>query len=110
MRKVPLKTIFQANTNGYSSKRVFGAIGFLTSICIGVACTIMGTQAPTLVIDILYASVALLGVDSVTGIWKTRASNIHQVNQHPALQEESAIEDDNYNYEYTRNNSDSEER
>jgi hypothetical protein len=45
----------------------------------------MNTQAPTIVIDIIYASVALLGVDSITGIWKTRARNIYKESQRPTL-------------------------
>lgn len=90
-KKIPIKTIFQADTGGYSSKRVFGAIGFITSICIAIACTIMGSQAPTIVVDIIYASVALLGVDSITGIWKTRAENIYR--DHPAPAKDQPLQE-----------------
>ena len=106
-RDVPFKTVFQAGSGGYSSKRVFGAIGFLTSIGIAIACTIMNTQAPTIVIDIIYASVALLGVDSITGIWKTRARNIYKESQRSTLQEDDFNND---NYECTGDYQTSEER
>lgn len=98
-RKIPLKTIFQANTDGYSSKRVFGAIGFLVSIGIAITCTVLSTEAPTIVVDIIYASVMLLGVDSVTGIWKTRVKQIHK-NESPIV--EDAIEEET-DYDDTRN-------
>lgn len=94
--KTPIKTIFQANTGGYSSKRVFGALGFLTVIGITIACTVMSTQAPTIAIDLIYASVALLGVDSVTGIWKTRARNIDKKTE---IITENNIENDEINSE-----------
>lgn len=94
--KTPIKTIFQANTGGYSSKRVFGALGFLTVIGITIACTVMSTQAPTIAIDLIYASVALLGVDSVTGIWKTRVRNIDRKTE---IITENNIENDEINSE-----------
>lgn len=72
--KIPFKTIFQANTGGFSSKRIFGALGFTTAIGISIACTILNSQAPDIVVDIIYASVALLGVDSVTSIWKQKTN------------------------------------
>lgn len=72
---IPVKTIFQSSLDRYSSKKVFGAIGFLVAVGVGIACTAMGTQAPTIVVDILYASVILLGVNNVTGIWKKSKEN-----------------------------------
>lgn len=96
MNKIPLKTIFQANTGGYSSKRIFGAIGFLSSVGIAITCTILKTQAPTIVVDIIYASVALLGVDSITGIWKTRAKNVYKEQNRSTYieEEEKQLHDD----------------
>lgn len=70
--KIPLKTIFQCNSGGYSSKRIFGALGFTSIIGIAIACTILNTQAPEITKDIVYASMALLGVDSIAGIWKNK--------------------------------------
>lgn len=68
--RIPFKTIFQANTGGYSSKRIFGAIGFITCLGIAIACTIVDKQAPDIVDTIMYSSMILLGVDSITSIWK----------------------------------------
>lgn len=65
-----LRSIFQANSGDLSSKRVCGVAGFLVVLGIAIACTIVGTQAPLIVTDITYATVALLGVDSITNIWK----------------------------------------
>lgn len=65
-----LRTIFQANSGDLSSKRVCGVAGFAVVLGIAIACTITGMQAPAIVADIIYASVALLGVDSITNIWK----------------------------------------
>ena len=86
--RIPVKTVFLGNHKKYSSKRIFGAIGFMTSICIAIACTIMNTQAPTIVVDIIYASVMLLGVESVTSIWKTRVQNIYKEENPPTPTEE----------------------
>lgn len=70
--KIPFKTIFQANSGGYSSKRIFGALGFTSVIGIAIYCTITEHQSPSIAIDIIYSSVALLGVDSITSIWKEK--------------------------------------
>ena len=70
-----LRTIFIANSGDLSSKRVCGVAGFAAVIGIAIACTCLGTQAPTIVSDIIYASVALLGVDSITNIWKNPKPN-----------------------------------
>ena len=66
-----LRTIFQANSGDLSSKRVCGVFGFGVVLLIAITCTILDTEAPDIASDIIYASVALLGVDSVTNIWKT---------------------------------------
>lgn len=70
--KIPFKTMFQANSGGYSSKRIFGALGFMSVILIAFYCTITGNQSPSITVDIIYASMALLGVDSITSIWKNK--------------------------------------
>ena len=67
-----LRTIFQANSGDLSSKRVCGVFGFVVVLGISIACTCLNTQAPQIVEDVIYASVALLGVDSITGIWKNK--------------------------------------
>ena len=58
--------------SGVSSKRVCGFIGWI--ICLGVLiyCTITQIQAPDITDSIIYACLGLLGIDSVTGIWKDK--------------------------------------
>jgi hypothetical protein len=57
--------IFQTPEGRLSSKRVFGGIGFLTSL---IMCfTGVGIETIALIVG---TSAAMLGLDSVTGIWK----------------------------------------
>lgn len=64
-----LKNIVVAHS-GISSKRVCGVLGWLTCIGILIYCTINVIQAPVMLETFLIACTALLGVDSITGIWK----------------------------------------
>ena len=57
--------IFQDSAGQMSSKRVFGGIGFLTSL---VMC-FTGTSLEVIAL-IVGTSAAMLGLDSVTDIWK----------------------------------------
>lgn len=56
--------------SGISSKRVCGVLGWI--ICMGVLiyCTIKRIQAPVIMDTVLWCCIGLLGIDSVTGIWK----------------------------------------
>jgi hypothetical protein len=56
--------------SGISSKRVCGVLGWLVCMGIFIYCSITCKQAPTMIDSFLLACVALLGVDSVTDIWK----------------------------------------
>lgn len=56
--------------SGISSKRVCGVLGFLVIVFILIYCTILGIQAPVILETFIYAICLLLGIDSVTGIWK----------------------------------------
>ena len=71
MKKIKefLKLIVTAHS-GISSKRVCGILGFLVIIFILIYCTILGIQAPVILETFIYAICLLLGIDSVTGIWK----------------------------------------
>lgn len=64
-----LKKAFDAKDTT-SSKRIFGAFGFILSACILVGCTIAKCQAPDMVESFMISSVCLLGVDSITNIWR----------------------------------------
>ena len=84
-----IKSILSSATGSISSKRLCGIIGWLVCLGIGIYCTINIIQAPMLIDSILIGSAALLGVDSVTGIWKNKRdiniikeneTNIHQNN------------------------------
>lgn len=58
--------IFESNS-GVSSKRIFGALGWL--ICLGLAifCCANGIEAPAIVEIITYCSTGLLGLDTLNG-------------------------------------------
>ena len=56
--------------SGISSKRVCGVIGFFIIIFVLIYCTMYSIQAPLMVEPFIYAVCLLLGIDSVTGIWK----------------------------------------
>lgn len=63
--------------SGTSSKRTCGAVGWLFVIMTLVYCTIAGVQAPIFIDTFIIACTALLGVDSVTGIWRDK---FHRIN------------------------------
>lgn len=56
--------------SGISSKRVCGVLGWLVSIAIIGYCTITNTQAPEIMDTFILGIMGLLGIDSVTNIWK----------------------------------------
>ena len=62
-----LKQVFEDSVGHMSSKRVFGAIGFISAIVMAFK----GIPTDT-VIAILSPSALMLGLDSVTDIWKFR--------------------------------------
>jgi len=64
-----LKLMVTAHS-GFSSKRVCGVAGFIIIILILLYCTIMGIQAPGITETFIYAVCLLLGIDSITGVWK----------------------------------------
>ena len=69
MRKL-LKQIITSHS-GVSSKRVCGVLGFLVISFVLIYCTICNIQAPEMIDTFIYAVSLLLGIDSVTGIWKS---------------------------------------
>lgn len=60
------------SNSGISSKRVCGVLGFLVVLFIIIYCTVTGTQAPNMIDTFIYAICLLLGIDSITGIWKQK--------------------------------------
>lgn len=65
-----LKSIFLNQPGSISSKRICGVIGWFICLGILIYCTIMVIQAPVMIDSIVIASTTLLGVDSITNIWK----------------------------------------
>ena len=71
-----VKSIFLATKGSISSKRVCGVLGWLVSLGVLLYCTILTVQAPVFADSVLFATAALLGVDSITSIWKDNNGNI----------------------------------
>ena len=70
-----------------SSKRFCGGLGWLVCIGILIYCTIHVIQAPLITEFFLLSVVGLLGVDSVTSIWKNsknknRSNNVSNKNEY----------------------------
>lgn len=61
--------------SGISSKRVCGVVGFIVIVFVLIYCTINVVQAPAMIDTFIYAICILLGVDSVTGIFKNFTNN-----------------------------------
>lgn len=61
--------------SGISSKRVCGVLGFLVIVFVIIFCTVTSTQAPIILETFIWAVCALLGIDSITGIWKDFSTN-----------------------------------
>lgn len=64
-----LKQIIMSHS-GVSSKRICGIIGFAVTVFVLLYCTILEVQAPMMIETFIYAICLLLGIDSVTGIFK----------------------------------------
>ena len=64
-----IKQMFTSHS-GISSKRVCGVIGWFVGMAVLVYCTIAVVQAPLMIDTYLICVMALLGIDSLTGIWK----------------------------------------
>ena len=79
MKKFLLKLI-TANS-GVSSKRVAGLLGWIIVLFIGTWCTIKIIEAPNITNEILWGSVALLGTDAVTKIWRKNDGKTNSENK-----------------------------
>lgn len=64
-----LKVLISSHS-GISSKRFCGLIGWIVCLGIAIYCTITCIQAPLIIDTVLYCCMGLLGIDSITGIWK----------------------------------------
>lgn len=71
-----VSSLLSAERGSLSSKRLCGFIGWLCCAAVLIMCTVWDRQAPDMVSTVLYASTALLGLDSVTDIWKDKTTQI----------------------------------
>lgn len=62
--------------SGISCKRVTGFLGWLVCLGVVIYCTVMSIQAPLITEMLFYCSTTLIGIDSVTGIWKNIPQNV----------------------------------
>lgn len=56
--------------SGLSSKRFCGIVGWIICLIVMCGCAIANQQAPEITDIIVITSATLLGVDSITNIWK----------------------------------------
>lgn len=56
--------------SGISSKRVCGVLGFLVIMFVIIFCTVTAVEAPVILETFIWAVCMLLGIDSITGIFK----------------------------------------
>ena len=75
-----LRETLSAPSGMLSSKRICGTLGFLICLGIFIYCTILEIQAPDMVDTLLLCCMGLLGVDSVTSIWKSNNGMAKQSN------------------------------
>lgn len=70
-----IKEMLSGFSGRISSKRVCGVIGWFCCLISFLYCTVEGIQAPVMVDYLLLSCMGLLGVDSVTSIWKNGKTN-----------------------------------
>lgn len=75
MRFVTFLRDMLSSHSGISSKRVCGVIGWLVCLGVLIYCTVNVIQAPLMIDTFLVCCMTLLGIDSVTGIWKKFGNN-----------------------------------
>ena len=71
MKKIKefLKLMITAHS-GISSKRVCGVLGFLVIMFVIIFCTVTAVEALAILETFIWAVCMLLGIDSITGIFK----------------------------------------
>ena len=65
-----IKQMLSAASGNVSSKRVMGCLGWMIILAVYVYCTITTKAAPEFTDFLIGSIVALLGVDSVTNVFK----------------------------------------
>ena len=72
MRKIAdfFRSILVSDKGSLSSKRLCGLIGWIVILGVEIGCAIAHSQAPEMTEGLMIAVVTLLGVESVTSIFK----------------------------------------
>jgi hypothetical protein len=65
-----IKSMLSAEKGSVSSKRVCGVIGWIVVLSIYLISLIRGNSVPNDILDLIIGCCVLLGVDSVTSIWR----------------------------------------
>lgn len=69
-----IRKIFESKSE-VSSKRVCGFIGWIVCNILVIYCSITNKEAPDIAEILMFCSLSLLGLDSITSIFKTKISN-----------------------------------
>ncbi len=69
LNKYNWRTIFLANSGGFSSKRLLGVLGFLVCLVLLILSFILEKDIPSFADMVLIASSSLVGVDAFRGIF-----------------------------------------
>lgn len=75
--KNPIKSLLVSQVGSLSSKRFCGILGWIVLLVCYVRSAITGTDLPGMTDEFILGTVTLLGVDSITGIWKTKKEKQH---------------------------------
>lgn len=78
MHKNFLSSLLSAERGSLSSKRLCGLLGWLVCSAVLIMCTVWDRQAPEMVNVFIYSSTVLLGVDSITDIWKSKTNDSNE--------------------------------
>lgn len=66
-----IKAMLTSDSN-VSSKRVCGVLGWIICLMVLIYCTVCTVQAPMMIDVVLWCCMGLLGIDSITSIWKKK--------------------------------------
>lgn len=75
MKQNFISSLLSAERGSLSSKRLCGLLGWLVCSAVLIMCTVWDRQAPDMVNVFIYSSTVLLGVDSITDIWKSKSAS-----------------------------------
>lgn len=73
-----ISSLLSAERGSLSSKRLCGLLGWLACSAVLIMCTVWDRQAPEMVNVFIYSSTVLLGVDSITDIWKSKSKDSNE--------------------------------